>query len=289
MNTFYTLQPGRWSGLSEAPVRGVFLGSSPVLITGVIPLKTGLNQLQIDFIQPLHPGGGRERSIIAKVVQKSPSHLTCLFKDGDEARTAVLAQPDFAWLESHCLELLHRRRPQGPVFILENEPVGIPTWEEYLVHVFGRKPEEILHGANKNSFQVKLGKMPKKRSIIMINEELGPLDSVLVSRGFVPAEMEDKWFIFHEKDRLLFRRSWTGILIYDLEAYWRGDRLYLGQAYVNRMPSQYGETDDDYDVALLRYLIEVVLKGVPAEFPSKMSDAEMPLQAWTIAGKASLN
>ena len=123
----------------------------------------------------------------------------------------------------------------------------------------------------------------------MIDQELEPFDSALVSRGFKPHQMEDKWFILHDKGRLLFRRSWTGILIYDVEAYWRGDRLYLGQAWVNRKPSQYGETDDAYDALLLQYIIDVVLRGVPAEFPVQWSEALAPLQAWSAAGAASLS
>jgi hypothetical protein len=131
--------------------------------------------------------------------------------------------------------------------------------------------------------------MPKQRTLVMIDQELQPFDSVLVVRGFKPHQMEDKWFVIYENGRLLFRRSWTGNLIYDVEACWRGDRLYLGSAWVNRSASQYGETDDHYDAALLRYLFDVVLRGVPAEFPAKRSEAPASLQAWSIAGAASLS
>ena len=91
-----------------------------------------------------------------------------------------------------------------------------------------------------------------------------------------------------EGDRLLFRRSWTGILIYDVEAYWRANRLYLGAVRVNRNVKQYTETDDAYDKALLQYLIDVILRGVPAEFPLKNDTIPEVLQAWSAAGQASL-
>ncbi|MFN7022656.1 MAG: hypothetical protein ACK4WH_15220, partial [Phycisphaerales bacterium] len=85
--------------------------------------------------------------------------------------------------------------------------------------------------------------------------------SWMIARGFVPIAMEEKWFVYMENGRLLFRRSWTGNLIYDVEATWRGDQLYLGLVRVNRDAEQYGETDDDYDRRLLTYLIAAVLLG----------------------------
>jgi len=288
MNNFYTLQPGHWAGLIEAPVTRGWWGGSPVLVTGVAPLKTGQGQLGLDFINPLHPGGGRRRSIVAKVVQKAVSHVTCLYAEADVMRTAILAPPNFEWLRSCCPELLRRRPPPDPAFIIEGEFAGELSWEEYLTQVFGKEEDQVLAGTNRKSFEVKLGRMPKQRKLIYVNRELAPLDSVIASRGFRPQQMEDKWFIIHDNNRLLFRRSWTGILIYDVEANWRGDRLYLGQAYVNRMPSQYGETDDSYDAALLEYLIDAVLLGMPANFPVKTEEPSGALQAWSVAGSASL-
>src|SRR5690349_10077515 len=35
--------------------------------------------------------------------------------------------------------------------------------------------------------------------------------------GFIPRQMEDKWFVFMENDSLFFHRSWTGTCIYVLE------------------------------------------------------------------------
>jgi hypothetical protein len=58
MNSYYMLRPGNWAGLSETPVRPGWLGSSPVLITGVKPLKTGLGQLRVDSSLCIPAAGG---------------------------------------------------------------------------------------------------------------------------------------------------------------------------------------------------------------------------------------
>lgn len=273
MTTAYLLRPLAWAGLTETPPSASWLNSSPVLITGLMPLKTGQGHLRIDLVQPLYPGGGQKRAITARVVQKARTHLTCLFEENGESRTAVLQKPDFSWLECCCAELLRRRPVAGPAFHVGGVAVGRPTWEEHLTRVFGNAPEEVLVGATRQSFPVKLGRMPSARAMLMIDRELDPLDSALAVRGHVPREMEDKWFVLFEKGRLLFHRSWTGNLIYDLAASWRGDRLYLGQAYVNRRPAQYSETDDRYDTAILGYLIDVLLRGVPADFPATGQDS----------------
>lgn len=39
----------------------------------------------------------------------------------------------------------------------------------------------------------------------------------LLSYGFIPEEMEDKWFIYMENNTLYFHRSWTGICIFKIE------------------------------------------------------------------------
>jgi hypothetical protein len=89
---------------------------------------------------------------------------------------------------------------------------------------------------------------------------------------------------------LIFRRSWTGILINDVETEWRGDQLHLGRVQVNRDPKQYSQTDDSYDRRLLAYLIAVVLLNKYAPYPVKENGSSQPaaLQAWATAGKASL-
>ena len=35
-----------------------------------------------------------------------------------------------------------------------------------------------------------------------------------IKRGIVPEEMEEKWFIYFEDDKLYFHRSWSGSLIF---------------------------------------------------------------------------
>lgn len=46
--------------------------------------------------------------------------------------------------------------------------------------------------------------------------KLTPENYELASRGSIPQEMEDKWFVFMEKNTLNFHRSWTGLGVFQL-------------------------------------------------------------------------
>lgn len=87
--------------------------------------------------------------------------------------------------------------------------------------------------------------------------------------GFVPQQMEDKWFIYYEEPHLFFHRSWTGEPVYRLalnigpegagvaEALWSKD---LADA---SPPTQ----DAEYQVRLLDFLLSTLLLGQRKTFP----------------------
>lgn len=291
MNKGVVVKPGWWCWL-EAPVVRPGWSASPVFVEAVEPLKTGLNALRLFFIQTIHPVAARRRTVELRVVFRGQTHIVGTMKDEDGAiRTAVFTDPDFGWLETYCPLLWRRRPPAGPTwFVVGQPPSPGPTPSEYLQATFGREASQILSGAMADSFGSARHPMPPRRSSFVLDQTYNAFDSWMIARGFVPTVMEEKWFVYMEAGRLLFRRSWTGILVYDVEAQWRGDQLYLGQVQVNRDPEQYCETDDSYDSKLLLYLISAVLLGEYAPFPTQGTPAaeDVSLQAWSAAGKASL-
>ena len=90
--------------------------------------------------------------------------------------------------------------------------------------------------------------------------------------GLLPEEMEDKWFIVWEDERLRFHRSWTGICVYVArfaeDPHKADGGLTLVEALVNRDSQQYGCKNDVYDGKLLLYLIDALLLGRRAVFPT---------------------
>ncbi len=106
-------------------------------------------------------------------------------------------------------------------------------------------------------------------------------------RGLVPQQMEDKWFIFWERDALYFHRSWTGHCIYVVRFVNEGDSCVMIEADVNRDPEQWTETSAERDAEMISYLIDVLLLHRQAVFPSDdPSIQKRVITEWSLVGRA---
>lgn len=88
-----------------------------------------------------------------------------------------------------------------------------------------------------------------------------------VRHGLVPREMEDKWFIFAEGDRLYCCRSWTGVTVYEAQIRTTGNGAVLHDVFVNRDATQYKSTDPAYDASVFQFLVDRLLLGKDVTFP----------------------
>jgi hypothetical protein len=113
--------------------------------------------------------------------------------------------------------------------------------------------------ANRDSWQTR--PLPERRAQVPFKRAFSAEEYERVQAGFLPREMEDKWFIFLEGDWLYFHRSWTGICIYAVRLLPIDDGHRVSEAWANRDPAEYRVTDDAYDVDLLRFLVDSVLLG----------------------------
>ncbi len=114
--------------------------------------------------------------------------------------------------------------------------------------------------------------LPRQRATLTIGRAVSADEITRIRRGLVPEEMEQKWFLFYEGDRLYCHRSWTGYCIYVAHFARRGDTSLLTHAEVNRDPEQYTETDDRHDAQILNYLLDSLLLGAAAEWPVRDED-----------------
>lgn len=85
-----------------------------------------------------------------------------------------------------------------------------------------------------------------------------------LQRGFVPRDMDDRWFIVEEGGTLSFHRSWTGLCVFQVRIEPMADRFQIVDARVNRAV---GGIDVWYEARLVRFLIEYVLLGHDHPFP----------------------
>ncbi len=132
--------------------------------------------------------------------------------------------------------------------------------------------------------------LPERRTTIALDRRFSADEMERLRRGFIPEEMEDKWFIFLEDDRLYFHRSWTGICIYVVRLVPDGDGRRMVEAEVNREPTQYTQTDDEQDAATIGSLIDLFLLGQPSIPPTGHTDpGKRALALWSLVGRAPFN
>lgn len=99
--------------------------------------------------------------------------------------------------------------------------------------------------------------------------------------GYVPEQMEDKWFIFFEDNKLYFHRSWTGICIYIVEFLISEDLVEVSNTKVNRSKGEYTDEEiDSKDIEILTHLIDHLLLNKEVELPF-----ENPLEKWSAFGR----
>lgn len=101
--------------------------------------------------------------------------------------------------------------------------------------------------------------MPAQQITIALDRVFSQEESILIKLGFRSHEMEDKWFIYCEKNVLYFHRSWTGHCIYEVFFIEIGDTLRMIRVNLNRNPQQYKETRNERDVEIISRLIDDLL------------------------------
>ena len=133
--------------------------------------------------------------------------------------------------------------------------------------------------------------MPKARANLKVERVFSSEEMERIKYGLIPEEMEDKWFIYYEEDRLYFHRSWTGYRIYVVEFQKWEDQFVISRVQANRDAEQYTEKDDEYDAKMLLFLIDLLLLGRAPEFPVR-DEGESPedesLRMWSLVGRAML-
>ena len=121
-----------------------------------------------------------------------------------------------------------------------------------------------------NNFEMKIAthsdwndlhEMPPKSVTIDLDPHFyDPEDVIRMKRGFIPKEMEQKWFIYCTDEFIYFHRSWTGNLIYKVYIYEGPDGEWvLTSAEINRDSEQYGGTDNAEDERIIFELIDEYL------------------------------
>ena len=73
-----------------------------------------------------------------------------------------------------------------------------------------QSPPEIATSASWNNLE----SMPKESILTKCSIKYSKEEFEQIKCGIVPEEMEEKWFIYFEDDKLYFHQSWSGSIIF---------------------------------------------------------------------------
>lgn len=82
-----------------------------------------------------------------------------------------------------------------------------------------------------------------------------------LTKGLIPLEMEEKWFIYYERTWLYFHRSWTGFGIYKAQLIKENDGYSIKEFWSERNQEKYKNEDDKTDMETITFLITKRLLG----------------------------
>ncbi len=97
--------------------------------------------------------------------------------------------------------------------------------------------------------------MPEQRERLPFKAVYSGKDVEKIKYGYIPEEMEDKWFIYFDDNFLYFHRSWTGYCLFIVKFNSSKLRLEVSDVWVNQDSLQYKESDMKRNLDLLKALI----------------------------------
>ncbi len=113
--------------------------------------------------------------------------------------------------------------------------------------------------------------MPSERAPLWLGEVYTLEEFESIRYGFLPGQMEDKWFIFYEDSWLYLHRSWTGYCIFALKFEPLDDGFAIIESWVNTDPRQYGERSLPVNQWQARHLVQTLIDYEPLHYYQESS------------------
>ena len=128
--------------------------------------------------------------------------------------------------------------------------------------------------------------LPDNHITIGLNLTYSKYDQQKIIAGIIPKQIDDKWFVYFDKEILSFHRSSTGFCIFRVHTRDDSDLFILTHAEVNRDQEQYEVLNEELDRQMISNLIDILLLQKEACFPLNNSDEDDILKTWSSIGKS---
>jgi len=164
--------------------------------------------------------------------------------------------------------LIYGHLHTGNPYLADRLKAMIEDYKGYDRNTFFRDPEEITAAIPEKSMG-KIASMKSWKNLpinkpkrIDISLHFTDAQYSKLTRGLIPEQMEDKWFIFCEKDWLYFHRSWTGYGLFKGQLIKEGDGYLIKEFWAERDHKKYTVEDDNNDRETISFLIARGLLGI---------------------------
>ena len=111
--------------------------------------------------------------------------------------------------------------------------------------------------------------MSAAKSALNFDRKFPEREYEAIRAGLLSRDMDDKWDIIFDEGWLYFYRSWTGNCIFQTRIEPDEDGYRMVETWVNRNPQQYNANDDNFDVAMIGWLIDRFLLGKDTPCPRR--------------------
>ena len=101
--------------------------------------------------------------------------------------------------------------------------------------------------------------IPKRKYRIEIELSYSDAEGERIKLGYIPKNMDNKWFICFKSGWLYFYRSWTGVCIYGIRLDASANGIRVTKAWVSSENSPYRTDGPEYDAELIKRLISILL------------------------------
>ena len=110
--------------------------------------------------------------------------------------------------------------------------------------------------ATKDSWKITSMDSPKQLACFLLFDEQ---EFQRIKWGYVPAQMEEKWFVYFGDGWLHLHRSWTGFEMYKAEIVLADGSYVINTFCTERNPEKYANTIDEVDIQTFCFLVAGLL------------------------------
>jgi len=105
----------------------------------------------------------------------------------------------------------------------------------------------------------KLKELPEEYKLIEFNKIISENEFSILKGGLLAINMEDKWIVSNDDNKIYIHRSWTKNCIYEFNIIEKDNIRLIEEIKVNNNPREYKFTNHSEEIELFEDILELFL------------------------------